>query len=138
MVSRGESQHNVGISADNSHARLWTKPSPFHQPPQVFPHPAPVSGNGTPSVPWFQTGEWVQEWLQPISHGQTCSYSCYVPMFLKHHLSSIPRIYGDNAGAACPNTHIHAYRGFWVLENAPGNRCMDCSGMLPICMKPNR
>ena len=36
-------------------------------------------------------------------------------MFLKYHVSSIPILYGEKAGAACPYAHIHAYRGFSAL-----------------------
>lgn len=49
-------------------------------------------------------------------------------MFLKYYKSSISLLYREKTSAACPYTHIHAYRGFSAPGYCVWNNRMNCIG----------
>lgn len=134
----GESR-DTGIPLDTAHPRTSVH--------SVCPsRPVPCASligrtlfrNRTASVPTFPP-EWKEHVLeQPMKRWHFCNYPVLVLMFLKYHLPSLSILYGEKTSAACPYAHIHAYRGFSALGYSVQNNRKDCSGMLPICMKPNR
>ena len=48
-------------------------------------------------------------------------------MFLKYYKSSISLLYREKTSAACPYTHIHAYRGFSALGYGVRNNHKGCT-----------